>query len=218
MPKVSEDYLEERRQFIIECALKVYEGQTLYRMTMRDIIRETGFSQGNIYRYFKSVPELLIAAANTKQQPFGEQDQIPEILGSNLLLDEKVKCVFNIIGHYIQQVIEEIGAKMYYELSYQLSMDLDLWKEIGAQLYFKVVMGEMIRYIVAYLEGELCFGRIQPKEKLNTIVQYAAIVVDGIANQVALQKMNRIEEVNIDQMMRLLAESVVQMLSMKGEE
>lgn len=218
MPKVSEDYLEERRQFIIECALKVYEGQMLYKMTMRDIIRETGFSQGNIYRYFKSVPELLIAAANTKQQPFAEQEQIPKILGSNLLIEEKVKCVFDIIGHYIQQVMEEIGAKMYYELSYQLSIDLALWEEIGVQLYFKVVMGEMIRQIVTYLEGELCGGGIQPKEKLNTIVQYVAIVVDGIANQVALQRMNRMDEVNIEQMMRLLAESVGQMLSIEGEE
>ncbi|MHC1746769.1 MAG: TetR/AcrR family transcriptional regulator [Cellulosilyticaceae bacterium] len=217
MPKVSEDYLEERRQFIIECALKVYEGQMLYKMTMRDIIRETGFSQGNIYRYFKSVPELLIAAANTKQQSFAEQEQIPKILGSNLLLEEKVKCIFDIIGRYIQQVIEEIGPKMYYELSYHLSIDLALCKEIGGQLYFKAVMGEMIMQIVTYLEEELCVGEIRPEEKLETIVQYAAIVVDGIANQVALQRMNRIEEVSIKQMIRLLAESVCQMLSIKGD-
>ena len=87
MPKVSEEYIEERRKFIMQCASNIYEEKPLYKITMRDIIKETGFSQGNVYRYFKSVLEIFIALANQKQEPFYNQSMILEIINA----EESVK-------------------------------------------------------------------------------------------------------------------------------
>lgn len=59
MPKVDEAYLEERRKYIIDCALEVLAEKPLEQITMRDVIRKTGFSQGTIYNYYKNMDELL---------------------------------------------------------------------------------------------------------------------------------------------------------------
>lgn len=61
MPKVNETYFRERRQYIIDCTQKVLAEKPLEQMNMRDIIRETGFSQGTIYNYYKNMDEIMHA-------------------------------------------------------------------------------------------------------------------------------------------------------------
>lgn len=59
MPRVKESYLEEKKQFIVDCTLKVLQEKTFHQITMRDVIRETGFSQGAIYKYYGNLEEIL---------------------------------------------------------------------------------------------------------------------------------------------------------------
>ncbi|MBU3137867.1 TetR/AcrR family transcriptional regulator [Clostridium gasigenes] len=216
MPKVSEEYIEERRKFIMQCASNIYEEKLLYKITMSDIIKETGFSQGNIYRYFKSVLEIFIALANQKQQPFYNQSMILEIINAEESANEKIYNLFELIGAYIEHILEEIGPKMYYELSNQANADLRLWQEIGNKLYFKEVMNDMIYQSVAYLSREIESGIMLPEEDLDSIIQYIGIVIDGIVNNVALQKMNHLNEINVKKMIKILADSIIQILNIKG--
>ena len=64
MPKVTEEYLESRRNFILDCAAKVIREKPLYEMTMKGIIKETKLNQGAIYRYYSSLEEIYISIAN----------------------------------------------------------------------------------------------------------------------------------------------------------
>lgn len=64
MPKVSQEYLDNKRNAIVSAALKVCKSKPLYQITMKDIIRESGVSQGGIYRYFKSIDEILVEVIN----------------------------------------------------------------------------------------------------------------------------------------------------------
>ncbi len=59
MPKVNSEYYEERKKYIIDCTMKVLSKKTLEQVNMRDIIRETGFSQGTVYNYYKNVDEII---------------------------------------------------------------------------------------------------------------------------------------------------------------
>lgn len=58
MPKVNESYYEERKHYIIDCTYRVLRKKSLKEINMRDVIRETGFSQGTIYNYYKSIDEI----------------------------------------------------------------------------------------------------------------------------------------------------------------
>lgn len=59
MPKVTTKYLTDRKDFILECTNEVLKEKPLYQITMRDIIKKAGFSQGAIYRYYAANSHFL---------------------------------------------------------------------------------------------------------------------------------------------------------------
>ena len=59
MPKVSEEYYEKKRREIIDAAYRVCVRKPISSVEMKDIIAETGFSHGAIYRYYKDLDEVL---------------------------------------------------------------------------------------------------------------------------------------------------------------
>ena len=61
MPRVSDEYLERRRQQILDAARRCFARQGFYETSMQDVFREAGLSAGAVYRYFKSKDELVQA-------------------------------------------------------------------------------------------------------------------------------------------------------------
>lgn len=59
MARVSERYYEIRKREIIEVVFRICDRKTVCSITMQDVIDEVGFSQGAIYRYYKSIDEIL---------------------------------------------------------------------------------------------------------------------------------------------------------------
>ena len=59
MPKVSEDYLLERKDQILEAAAHCFAQEGFHATSMADIIKATGLSAGSFYRYYKSKDELI---------------------------------------------------------------------------------------------------------------------------------------------------------------
>ncbi|MEX2372918.1 MAG: TetR/AcrR family transcriptional regulator [Dehalococcoidia bacterium] len=63
MTKVSDRYLEERRQEILDAARRVFVGKGYPAATVNDIAAEAGVAAGSIYRYFASKADLIAAVA-----------------------------------------------------------------------------------------------------------------------------------------------------------
>jgi AcrR family transcriptional regulator len=63
VPRVSEQYLEQRRQQILDAAQRCFSRNGFYEASMQDVFRESGLSAGAVYRYFKSKDELVQAIA-----------------------------------------------------------------------------------------------------------------------------------------------------------
>ena len=51
MPKVSEEYYKNKRKEIVDAAYRVCTRKPISSVEMKDIIEETGFSHGVVYRY-----------------------------------------------------------------------------------------------------------------------------------------------------------------------
>ena len=64
MTKVSDRYLEERRQEILDAAGRVFVDKGYDAATINDIAAEAGVAAGSIYRYFESKSDLIAEAAN----------------------------------------------------------------------------------------------------------------------------------------------------------
>lgn len=61
VPRVSDEYLERRRQQILDAARRCFARKGFYETSMQDVFRESGLSAGAVYRYFKSKNELVQA-------------------------------------------------------------------------------------------------------------------------------------------------------------
>src|SRR5215211_4371467 len=61
MPKVVPEYLEQRRQQILDAAAACFARRGFHQATMQDICDESGLSPGAVYRYFHSKEEIIEA-------------------------------------------------------------------------------------------------------------------------------------------------------------
>ena len=60
-PKVSEQYLEDRRNQILDAAVATFSRDGLHQTTIEDIRLEAGLSRGAVYHYFKSKEDIIDA-------------------------------------------------------------------------------------------------------------------------------------------------------------
>ncbi|GAA0970410.1 TetR/AcrR family transcriptional regulator [Actinocorallia libanotica] len=68
MPKVSPEHLEQRRQQIIEAALRCFAAKGFAGTSMQDIFKESGLSAGAVYRYFPAKADLVSEIAKRKRE------------------------------------------------------------------------------------------------------------------------------------------------------
>jgi AcrR family transcriptional regulator len=61
MPKVLPEYLELRRQQIVDAAAACFARKGFHHSTMQDICEEADLSPGAVYRYFRSKEEIIEA-------------------------------------------------------------------------------------------------------------------------------------------------------------
>jgi TetR/AcrR family transcriptional regulator, transcriptional repressor of aconitase len=62
MPKVTDEYIDGRRQQIIDAAYRCFARKGFHQTTMREIYAEAGLSPGAIYHYFKSKEDIIEAS------------------------------------------------------------------------------------------------------------------------------------------------------------
>ncbi len=60
-PKVSEEYLEDRRNQILDAAVATFSCNGFHQTTIEDIRLEAGLSRGAVYHYFKSKEDIIDA-------------------------------------------------------------------------------------------------------------------------------------------------------------
>lgn len=76
MPKVSEEYFENKKRMIADAAYKVCLRKPVLMVNMQDVIEETGLSQGGIYRFYKNLDEILSAMITNLRTSYNIIDKI----------------------------------------------------------------------------------------------------------------------------------------------
>ena len=84
MPKVTAEYLQLRRDAIIETARAVFAERGFAATSMADLVRATGLSMGGLYRYFPSKAHLVAAVAEgrdgTVEGSFDQNETAEQLL------------------------------------------------------------------------------------------------------------------------------------------
>ena len=59
MPKITDEYIKNKRKRIVDACYAVCLRKPIQMVTMTDVIEESGLSQGGIYRFYSDLDEIL---------------------------------------------------------------------------------------------------------------------------------------------------------------
>lgn len=94
MPKVLPQYLELRRQQIVEAAAVCFSRRGFHQTTMQDICDEAELSPGAVYRYFRSKEEIIAGMGEYRQRDNITRLEQAMAKGSTLEVFEELLRVF----------------------------------------------------------------------------------------------------------------------------
>ena len=95
MPKVLPEYLELRRQQILDAAAACFARRGFHQTTMQDICGGAELSPGAVYRYFQSKEEIIQAMCSRGRSEDAELIRgAMELDGTLAVLDELIRIFF----------------------------------------------------------------------------------------------------------------------------
>jgi len=109
MPKVTPEYIEQKKQMIVEAAYNVCLRKPVDTVTISDVIAETGMSMGAIYRYYDGLDEILTDMVKKVRTDYGAYDrimnQINEADGS---FEENVYRIYDVMADVMEEHLMDI--------------------------------------------------------------------------------------------------------------
>ena len=217
MPKVTDEYLTDKRNFILECTNEILKEKPLYQITMRDIIKKAGFSQGAIYRYYANIDEIYIDLINKNTTYNLLEQQIDTLLSSEqpekTILSE---CIIA-IGKYVEELLKSVGGKTCFELLVFYAYDNEKRNTVFPLLKFKQSLEYAQNKIVDYLIRSIKKGIFRPAISIESIIMFISISIDGISQNVAMSTVGNNNQdkklaVNVSEMFQTLSKAIINFL------
>jgi len=165
-PKVVED----RREQIMDAAMRVFAQKGFARATNRDVAREAGITTGLIYYYFKSKEDLLRAALE-ERSPVQVMTQItPEMLEQppDVFLPLLLMRVLNLVeGERFVSMIRVLLPEMLHGATEVAPIALSFFQRV-------------IAFLSNYLKVQAARGRVRADLDVDSAAQVIASSMIGI--------------------------------------
>ena len=215
MPKVTDEYLTEKRNLILEYINEILNEKPLYLITMRDIIKKAGFSQGTIYRYYANIDEIYVDFINKNTTYNLLEQKIDTLLSSEQPAKSIISDCIIAIGEYIEELLKSVGGKTCFELLVTYAYDTEKRNSIFPKLRFKQSLEYAQNKTVEYLMQKIHQGALQPTIPVNSIIMFTCISIDGITQSVAINTAEAAGDktaVDVSEMFQTLAKALISFL------
>lgn len=213
MPKVSETYLSEKRNFILECTEEILQEKPLYLITVRDIIKKAGFSQGVIYRYYGNLDEIYIDFINQYVPRYPLEERIDQLIGSEKTPLTILSQCLTAMGDYIDEMWQSIVGKTFFELMVLYAYDREKRAAIFPQLKCKQSLEYAQQKIVEYTLMNIEKNIFHPQVPVQAIMTFVGCFIDGLAQSLTMNTADdRDNPPDVPEMFQLLAKTVVHFL------
>ncbi len=116
MPKVTEAYLEARRQQVLDAAMACFARKGFHETTMQDICREAGLSPGAVYRYFSSKEDIVEACC------IGTEQRSLMLIAAASEYDDTLAVLDSLAEYFFNLLAEEQSAP-------GMRLEVQLWAE-----------------------------------------------------------------------------------------
>lgn len=90
MPKVTSEYMENKRRQIVDAAYRVCLRKPAEVVTISDVIAETRMSQGAIYRYYNGLDEIFADMLSDLRKEYSIIEKLDEIISDKDLSFEEI--------------------------------------------------------------------------------------------------------------------------------
>ncbi|HEX3029675.1 MAG TPA: TetR/AcrR family transcriptional regulator [Clostridia bacterium] len=215
MPKVKPDYFEQKRDIILNAAFNVCKRKPLYQVTMKDIIRETGISQGGIYRYYKSIDEILVEVINRSTLDIDYIQLINDLIMNSKTSKDSVQSLFGFLAEYINNNTTTLG-KFHFEIIELIAYEPNRIKTISAQNMHVNTTQHFIKRLFEVIQRGISSEEFMPTLPLNDILGFISTSIDGIVLDSIFHKCYGVPEYeygfDVYRLMNTLGKSVICLL------
>ena len=195
MPKVSEEYFDNKRKIILDAALKVFSKKPSYTVSMKDIIKESKLSQGGVYKYYSNIDDIIISLINRNKIEVNPKD----IINENYNNPEKV--IFEFLETYKNcffETTKEYG-KIFFELFPLILNDRSRFKKYVKKIDSSVNFVYWIETLFAYFDKKIKEKYFNPISNSPNIYIQISSMLEGVETELILTKYyNKKGEYKID--------------------
>jgi len=220
MPKVKEEHFIERANKIVDGAIRVCRTKPAHAVTLRDVVKECGISQGGMYNYFTSIDEIFVEILNRAYGEFQIADSANEIFESGKSLSTILMESFAIIGKLTDDMIAKYG-KILYEISDIYAGAPERVVKVIDKIKVTDDTNAVIGMLMTLIDQNVSSGAVKLKMPREHILLLIGVTVQGIVRTVAFTNSAEMikaqtgvddEYTSAQGMMKILAQTVIQMV------
>ena len=222
MPKVSEEYFKKKKNDILDAAFRACLKKPVASIEMKDVIEETGFSHGVVYKYYKDLDEILtdlVIRINSENRIDGELQSILNQYDTTKW-ELAVRAVSELLAKDMRKAGRDILKVSLYSDTLAMSdpervsrIVSNLGREGQSPLVYLVAM--MHEYLNKVIEKE----KLCPIRSVEEIIEFMIVTFHGVQSGFVLSGYLGEEHMkgkySPETMFSCLADSVIMML--KGE-
>jgi TetR/AcrR family transcriptional regulator, transcriptional repressor of aconitase len=161
MPKVTQEHLDARRTEILDGARRAFARHGYGGATVSRLEEEIGLSRGAIFHYFPSKLDLFFALA----------------------VDDNLRYQRMLAEQGIEAVLRALAAEDRNWLTVFIETEVRLWHD--PEFERRMAGGNDVEPLLAALAGAQADGRLRGDVELSALLDFALIVVNGLAVRLA---------------------------------
>lgn len=195
MPKVTEEYIQNKKRKIIDAAYTLCLKQTVSTVTMQDIINETGFSQGGIYRFYKDIDAIFSDMILYLREKESIKEKVDKILAQSdeLPPSEITNLIFDMLADFMKRELMGI-EKIDFELSVLAMNDPDRVDKILKNTPDMGNMEYLTMRTMEYFMEQAESGRIHPRVTVGELLSFISSAYTGIQTNCIVNNCYRHEQ------------------------
>lgn len=207
MPKVTQEYIDQKKKLIVEAAAKLCDKKTVCSVTMQDIIDETGLSQGGIYRFYQNIDDILIDVFKLTSSFtfFNNENSLPALLEKLELarnskksdaakIKERKFCVYELIQNICTNLslILEKYQHPFFAIQHGFSNLIlnypERAKYILSQIEYPFSMKKEINILIKELKKEINDGALTPRVSPEEFISFLQTSFSGINQDILVSE------------------------------
>jgi AcrR family transcriptional regulator len=179
MPKVSKEYVDEKKREIVDAAIRVCKAKPAYAVTLRDIVKEGGISQGRMYHYFSNIDEIFANIVNSAQDEISIADEMAAIFDSDAPPEKIIVEAFAAVGRMVGSLHRRFGGLMG-ELAHLYMADAERRNRFEKMTMVNDDLAVFYERLGGFIDAGAESGRFNPTIPKKQILFTVANAIEGL--------------------------------------